>query len=326
MAKTKKPKRSKPEKVVIQAAIQLAQESAKATLKQRKKALDGRAKTVRKNQGSAARARAATPLLAARFREAAGPTAADRWLVAEGDSWFDYPRRDVLKILQDKYGYEVERVSHKGDRVEEMAYGEGQLEEFCRAVEKLIRNGHVPRAILLSGGGNDITGEALAMLLNHARSPISGLSESVMRGVVDERMFLSYVTIITKVTSVCEAKLGRKLPLLVHGYGYPVPDGRGFAGGWWLLPGPWLKPGFDQKGFADLAANTKTMRVLIDRFNTMLASLSQLNGLEHVRYVDLRKCLTAGNGEKSDWANELHPNEEGFKKVVAEFEQVLSRL
>ena len=50
-------------------------------------------------------------------------------LVAEGDSWFDYPFHDILKVLQDDYAYDVESVAHHGDIVEDMAYT-GQLEEF----------------------------------------------------------------------------------------------------------------------------------------------------------------------------------------------------
>ncbi|MCC7142255.1 MAG: hypothetical protein IT349_09160 [Candidatus Eisenbacteria bacterium] len=326
MAKSKKAKSSKLEKSLIRAAIELAEESAKATLKSREKALRGRAKAVKKSQVATARVHAAQPALAARFREAVGSTAPDRWLLAEGDSWFDYPGDDVLKILGDTYGYEVESVAHKGDRVEDMAYSDGQLDAFCRALEKLVRNGRVPRAILLSGGGNDITGDDLARLLNHARSPRPGLSETLVKGVVDERIFLSYVTIITQITSVCEAKLGQTLPIIVHGYDYPVPDGRGYWGGMWILPGPWLEPGFHRKGHRDLAANTDSMRVLIDRFNQVLAGLPKQSGFEHVRYIDLRKSLTSGKDYKSDWANELHPNKAGFQKVVARFEEVLSQL
>ena len=48
-------------------------------------------------------------------------------LVAEGDSWFDYPWQDVLRMLEDRHGYDVESVAHKGDRIEDMAYSGGQL-------------------------------------------------------------------------------------------------------------------------------------------------------------------------------------------------------
>ena len=36
-------------------------------------------------------------------------------LIAEGDSWFDYPFCDVLKALEDEHGFDVESVAHKGD-------------------------------------------------------------------------------------------------------------------------------------------------------------------------------------------------------------------
>ncbi len=48
-------------------------------------------------------------------------------IVAEGDSWFDYPFDDVLRLLEDDYGYDIESVAHKGDKVESMAYGKGQF-------------------------------------------------------------------------------------------------------------------------------------------------------------------------------------------------------
>lgn len=44
-------------------------------------------------------------------------------IVAEGDSWFDYPligKRDILDVLED-YGYQVESVADMGDTVESMA-------------------------------------------------------------------------------------------------------------------------------------------------------------------------------------------------------------
>ena len=116
-------------------------------------------------------------------------------LVAEGDSWFDYPLHDILSMLEDEHGYDVESVAHKGDRVEEMAYADGQLVEFSRRIEKLLRNRKVPKAILLSGGGNDIAGDEFGMLLNHAVSPIPGLNESIVAGVIDQRIRTAYNTI-----------------------------------------------------------------------------------------------------------------------------------
>ncbi|MBV9773128.1 MAG: hypothetical protein JO040_04225 [Gemmatimonadetes bacterium] len=247
-------------------------------------------------------------------------------LVAEGDSWFDYPWTDVLRMLEDEHGYDVDSVAHKGDRVEEMAYGGGQLEEFTRRIEKLLRKGRPPKAILLSGGGNDIAGSEFAMLLNHAASAMPGLNEQVVAGVVDERIRLAYVYILSAVTRICEKWLQQPLPILVHGYDYPVPDGRGFMGGWGFLPGPWLEPGFREKGFTRLEDRKALMKRLIDRFNTMLAQVAALQEFPHVRYVDLRNTLSSGADYKKFWDNELHPTPRGFGLVADRFVAALTKL
>jgi hypothetical protein len=239
-------------------------------------------------------------------------------LIAEGDSWFDYPWTDILSELEDRHGFEVESVSHRGDRIEAMAYQGGQLEKFVRTLEKLIRRGTIPDAILLSGGGNDVAGEEFAVLLNHAESPAPGLNDDVVEGVL-ERIRLSYITVLCAVASVCEDHLGVALPVLVHGYDYSVPDGRGFWGGWGPLPGPWLEPGFRQKGYDSDTQRLGIVRDLIDRFNTILSQLPQVSGLGHVRPVDLRGTLSTGGDYREWWANELHPTARGFESVAQKF-------
>ena len=223
-----------------------------------------------------------------RLLRAVGAAQTSGVLVAEGDSWFDYPLNDVLRMLEDYHAYEVESVAHKGDRVEEMAYGLGQLEELTRRLEKLLRQNVIPKAVLLSGGGNDIAGEEFGMLLNHARSAVAGLNEQVVSGVIDERIRTAYVTILIAVTQICEQRLNQRLPILVHGYDYPVPDGRGFLGGWWFLPGPWLEPGFREKGFEKMTERIRLIKQLIDRFNSMLKEVAGMSEFPHVRYIDLR--------------------------------------
>lgn len=159
-------------------------------------------------------------------------------LLAEGDSWFDYPFYDVLRYLEDDHAYDVESVAHKGDPIEDMAYGKGQLEEFSRRLEKLLGRGTTPKAILLSGGGNDVAGNQFGMLLNHARSGMPHLNEQIVSGVIDDRIFSSYITILSAVTNICQQRLGKCIPIIVHGYDYAVADGRGYLGGFSILPGP----------------------------------------------------------------------------------------
>ncbi len=250
---------------------------------------------------------------------ALGPREAAGLLIAEGDSWFDYPMHDVLSMLEDEHGYDVESVAHKGDRVEDMAYSGGQFEEFARRLEKLLRQGRVPNAILISGGGNDIAGEEFGMLLNHAGSSLPAINRDIVRGLIDVRLRDAYAFLIGGLTEISRQYLNRPIPILTHGYDYAIPDGRGFLGGWGPLPGPWLRPGFYQKGHADQVENAKVMRDLIDVFNEMLRQVSAAPQFPHVRHLDLRTTLAADQAYRRDWANELHPTERGFAAVTAKF-------
>ncbi len=244
-------------------------------------------------------------------------------LIAEGDSWFDYPFHDVLSDLEDIYGFDVESVAHKGDTVEDMAYSGGQLDDFARRVEKVLRTGVRPRAILLSGGGNDVAGDEFAILLNHATSGSAGLNESIVTGVIDQRVRDAYVTILNAITEICKAHLGQPIRIVVHGYAYPVPDGRGFLGGWGPLPGPWLEPGFRRKGYEVMSVRQQICVKLLDRFNAMLAGLAGKAPFAHVRYLDLRDTLSSGANYKASWANELHPTPAGFERVTKKFAEAV---
>lgn len=247
-------------------------------------------------------------------------------LLAEGDSWFNYPWTDILRILEDEQGYDVDSMAHYGNTVEEMAYSDGQLERFSRRLEKLLRTGSIPKAILLSGGGNDLAGTEFGMLLDHATSATAGLNEQVVSGLIDQRVRLAYITILSALSEICRHWIRRPLPILIHGYDYPVPDGRGFLGGWVFLPGPWLEPGFREKGFTRMSVRKKLAGNLVDRFNGMLADLAGLPEFSHVRYVDLRKTLSTGRDYKQYWDNELHPTVKGFQLVTARFVSVLDRI
>jgi hypothetical protein len=240
-------------------------------------------------------------------------------VIAEGDSWFDYPMHDVLKVLEDDYRYDVESVSHRGDTVESMAYAPGQLDDFSRRVEKVLRSGTVPKAILLSGGGNDIAGDEFAILLNHAASTRSGLNPTIVGGVIDDRLFEAYLTILSAISALSESLSGTRIPILLHGYDYAIPDGRGFLGGAWFLPGPWLEPGLRQKGYNDKARCLALVHELIDRFNAMLARIVRQPGFAHVKYLDLRGTLSDKGDYKTWWANELHPTKKGFEAVAKKF-------
>jgi hypothetical protein len=262
--------------------------------------------------------------------EAAGGAQSLGVLVAEGDSWFDYPGLDVLGALEEQ-GYDTVSVAHAGHTAEAMAYSDTQLVEFTKKIEGVVRSGRIPKAILLSAGGNDVAGDEFAMLVNHRLAPNAGLNDGVVDGVINDRVRNAYVTILAKVTETCRLRAGRTIPIVLHGYDWPVPDGRGFLGGAFFLPGPWLEPGFRLKGFnlkdsVQFAKMVTMMKDLINRFNNMLDAVVGLPDFSHVRHLDLRQTLSNGADYKKWWANELHPTDRGFTAVAKKYADVLATL
>jgi hypothetical protein len=308
---SRKPRRT----AATRRAAAAGQQVAARVLRERAAALRSRSIAI---SNAPRRARALAVSIDPRFIRAAGAKGVAT-LVAEGDSWFDYLWYDILDMLENEHGFDVESVARAGDRIEDMAYTGGQLANFKKVLEKMLRRAELPKAILLSGGGNDVAGDEFFMLLNHASSANPGLNEDIVRGVIDVRIRDAYIALVSAVTELCIKTTGHTIPILVHGYDWPVPDGRGFGDGWPIpgLPGPWLRPGFIRKGFMNLTGNQETMRLLIDRFNKMVKSVA--SGFSHVRFVDLRGTLPGGSTYQDWWANELHPTKRGFAAVAARF-------
>ena len=256
------------------------------------------------------------------------------FLLAMGDSWFDYPATlifcdDVLQHLEHDHGYNVESTAHHGDPIETMAYSlAGQLYRFSGCLDKVLAQGAKPKAVLLSGGGDDIAGKEFGMLLNSALSPVAGWNPEIIQGLIDQRIVTAYNRILTGITVLCKQRMGTEdsIPILVHGYDYPVPDGRGYWGGW-PFPGPWLQPGFREKLFSDLLKNVALMHDIIDKFNDMLTGLEKT--FANVHYVNLRNTLSVDLKDdlyQAWWSNELHPTDKGFGLVADKFATVLSML
>ena len=204
----------------VSAAIIDGRADARAVLAFRAEQGKRRAKAAKEFVSKPRRTRAleAVPAVPHRARAMLGPSVSAGVLIAEGDSWFDYPFHDVLQILEDDYLYDVESVAHKGDCIEDMAHSGGQFEDFARRLEKLLRANKVPKAILLSGGGNDIAGDEFAILLNHAPASFPSLYEDLLRGVIDVRLKNAYARISSGLTAIAESYLGEPIPIVTHGY------------------------------------------------------------------------------------------------------------
>jgi hypothetical protein len=250
------------------------------------------------------------------------------YLVAEGDSWFDYPFfEDVLEALEDEHGFTVRSVAHHGETAAGMAYEAGQLRKLHAAIRDLAGEGHTARALLVSCGGNDVV-DALASLLNHGASGLERVNRSVLEGVLRQQIPAAIASLVGSVHAFSEQYFGGRRPVLLHGYAAPVPDGRGYP--LLGLAGPWLKPVFARRGHVtsdpqhdeELESNRDVMAELMRVYNEeVLPAVVEASG-PAVFQVDVRAALTnelAGRRYEESWRDEMHATARGFKAVASVF-------
>lgn len=258
-------------------------------------------------------------------------------LVAQGDSWFDYPGADIIDCLRNTHGQDIENISISRSSLEDIVGasadpvgnrsvdGEyaGGAERMADLLDLIGRAGDSLNAVLLSAGGNDLAGPGFTELIDAALLEMEDPGRRVSQTVRFWNLRIAYRKVFRAVIRKGRTT-GARLHIFVHGYDYPWPDGRGLE-----EQGPWFHEAFNSKGFLFENDNAEQLRkrravvkVLVDNLNEMLVQLTrepEFAGLVH--HVDLRNTLRA----RSDWANELHPTEEGFAKLAVLLDQVIQQ-
>lgn len=246
------------------------------------------------------------------LRATGSPAAASLTLIAQGDSWFDYPvppwaPTDVIAHLQAMPKAPlILNLAHHGEAAEDML----GVTKLHRLTGQLTSgdDGRIFDAILFSGGGNDLAGEQFRLWLKDASAvsgdPCQGLhTERVndILGVVQA----AYQDLISARDKIAKAQ-NRAIPIFAHSYDFGIPNGKGVCGA-----GPWLKPGLDDRGWGDTAGRA-IVKQLLTRFAELLDLLKgQAKDFYHVK--------TQGTLSDAQWANELHPTPDGFAAVSAKF-------
>lgn len=249
-------------------------------------------------------------------------------LVAEGDSWFQFPVfiRETIGHLAEPFL--ISCASAAGDTARNMVFGEARRGATEYVIELERQRGRV-RAFLFSAAGNDIIGEdevvrdGTPVLRKILANPGSGSLEPadyVQHGELEARLaFLEQA--YTRVISDIRARPHfAQLPILLHGYDVPYPwpwgehDPRDPR---WARKDQWLGSAFQPIGI-DGPLRREILRYLIDRLYEMLNRVAETDS--HVHVVDCRGALP----ELSDWADEIHGTSEGFAEVARRFHAKLT--
>lgn len=235
-------------------------------------------------------------------------------ILAIGDSWFWYPLYggNLITELGEMVRTTGSAILIKGNNgAEAFDYVDGKYATQVREALRLFGSGL--SAVFISGGGNDFAGfNDLRPLLNKDCSKATTAQECFKadpNGVNDffDRIDLSYRRLIGLVYT--HTRPGCQI--FMHTYDYANPNGKGLIGA-----SKWLKPALDDAG-VEPSLHRQCVRYLIDRFS---------DTLEKIRETDLTNLhVVKGHGtlNDEDWANELHPTPEGFRKLAKRWKEQL---
>jgi len=220
-------------------------------------------------------------------------------VVAEGDSWFQYPLilKDTIDQLidRDHFQYAIYGLSEAGDLLSNIV----REDEISEAIER-----ENPDVFLISGGGNDMVGNGRAATLVHKfsanRKPENYPNDNFDDFLVElDRL---YRELFTKLLANRP-----HLKIICHGYDNAIPQN-----------GPWLGKPLKKQNITDKVLQRQIVAVMIGRINEVMAKLAA-DFSKSVYHVDCQKVV----GSVSKWYDELHPRNEGYFKVAQKFDEVI---
>jgi hypothetical protein len=279
------------------------------------------------------RGAAAIPL---RAKLAASPGKRVFKLLAQGDSWFDYPPgTDLVDCLHSNHAHNITNIAVAGSTLNDEAYGPVPRQVFGLGppqtndpdrITELVHHIHNvrPQALLLSAGGNDVAGDEFFSFINNARSGLPPVNAEVLHGAVNGTFKTAYQYLIDMALAAA-ADLHIQMPIFTHGYDYPWPDGRPVVSFLWWKVGPWFHRSFNAKNYpytdaATLLTRHKIIKQFIDAVNDMLVGLAaDPKYAGKVFHVNLRGTILTD----PEWANELHPRNPGFAKFADKIDAAL---
>jgi hypothetical protein len=227
-----------------------------------------------------------------RYQQTGGPI-----VIAEGDSWFLFPKpgvRDTLDYIMEKF--HLLALAEAGDEVSDYLKNDELLVE----VEK-----YKPAYALISGGGNDILGEEVKSILRDRVQGALSSTDHLDLDAFNNKMAVLKKGYIHFIEGVQQRSPGTRV--LIHGYDYvrSNPDARTIKKGW-------ANRYMIDYGINDHAIRKEIITYLVDTFNDMLKALA--GSYDYVTYIDNR-----GTVHEDQWLDEIHPNNMGFEKVAANF-------
>jgi lysophospholipase L1-like esterase len=218
-------------------------------------------------------------------------------IVAEGDSWFQYPfvLTDIVDHLLETFA--IRCVSSAGDTLADLLASKDS--ELLPVIAE-----EQARICILSVGGNDLIGEGV--LLGRIRDYHPDLNPAAYFNEAFDHALSAFAELLGQYAG----RIFERCPevrVLIHSYDYVIPAGQ-----------RWLGQPMRARGIIDPALQREIARSLIDRFHSAMAQVAERVGPERLVLVDCRGAVP-----EDEWYDELHPNEAGFARIADRFRQRL---
>lgn len=241
-------------------------------------------------------------------------------IVAEGDSWFAYPRKwfafggdiniihHLFEKIEDSGRVNLLRLASNGDEAVDMTSGK----QFKKLYRILKKNKRYIQLVLFSGGGNDIVGK-------HDMLPLLNLHENGY-SFLDcinlprfERKIAAIKLAYQRLISLCE-DLVPNAKIVTHTYDIAQPWDQGAKFFWGLIEtNPWIYPYLMRKKIPT-ELHLPVIEYMLKTFAAMLLELAAEESTQG-RLIVVNTQGTLRPGSRTDWLNEIHPTRAGFKKV-----------
>ena len=264
------------------------------------------------------------------FLESGSGEFTKRKLLVEGDSWAAHPQLFNLAYrldTEERSEHAVLSLAHSGDTAADMFQkNSAQLRRFKRVV-KSREFGFDFSLILLSAGGNDIVGREIRSFLKNKNASDSPSGEAL----IDQRRFEKALADINRyysnVLNVISrgSKRNKDTPVIAHTYSYLKPRRVGTYLGPIMFSEGWIARYMEEeKNIRDPKEQTEIIKAMLRQFASSLAKLQEK--FSNFLVVDTLNVLSKNNAPDLNlFHDEIHPNREGFKKVMSRIKTVAKK-
>lgn len=242
-------------------------------------------------------------------------------ILAEGDSWFAYPRRfllfgaasNVVDHLGKSSRYVIYTTASNGDEAVAMMSGEQK-----HAMMKRIRAHHYD-FILFSGGGNDIVGRFDFDHFVDRKTPGMPVLDCINRRRLNRKLEQIAAVHEELIERVAQFSGNPATRVVTHTYDYALPSPKGFElFDVFPLGESWMHPILMERNITD----PQEQRLLVrEMLHALKARLMQIQAAYPERFVVVD---TQGLLHDGQWRNEIHPTPAGFRLVARKIAAVLT--